>query len=77
VERSRNGVAVARVKPRFSPVFEAEVEKMVFKMMAELDERFKRSEATFERNAEESRLRAEASKEKKRKHDEWEDEREE
>ena len=29
-------------KPRYSPVFEAEVEKMVFKMMAELDERFKR-----------------------------------
>ena len=50
---------------------------MVFKKMAELDERFKRAEATYERNLEENKIKQVANKEKKRKHEEWEDEREE
>lgn len=65
------------LKPVYSPVFLADVEKQVFKRMAELDERFKRAEATYERNKEENKLKQAANQEKKRKHEEWEDEREE
>jgi DnaJ family protein C protein 8 len=65
------------LKPVYSPVFLEDVSKQVFKRMAELDERFKRAEATYERNLEENKLKQVANKEKKRKHEEWEDEREE
>lgn len=67
----------APMKPVYSAAFQEEVTRMVFKKMAELDERFKRAEATYERNLEENKLKQVANKEKKRKHEEWEDEREE
>ena len=65
------------LKPVYSPVFLEDVQKQVFKRMAELDERFKRAEATFDRNKEENKIKQVANQEKKRKHEEWEDEREE
>jgi hypothetical protein len=39
---------------------------MVFKMLAELDERFKRAEATWERNKEENKLKQAKAEEKRR-----------
>eukprot|EP01047_Picozoa_sp_COSAG01_P024713 COSAG01_NODE_1536_length_9988_cov_5.096673_7_plen_120_part_00 len=41
-------------------------DKMVFKMLAELDERFKRAEATWERNKEENKLKQAKAEEKRR-----------
>ena len=60
----------------YSAQFMGDVSKMVFKMMAELDERFKRADATYERNKEEMKLKQVEQQKKKVKHEEWESERE-
>ena len=62
--------------PTAGPEYEQLVDKMRYKLLAELDERFKRVELTALRNKEETKLKREKQQEKKAKDEEWENERE-
>eukprot|EP01052_Picozoa_sp_SAG31_P002477 SAG31_NODE_88_length_26714_cov_6.972046_1_plen_452_part_00 len=72
-ERSKKGELLI---PATGPEFDQLVDKMRYKLLAELDERFKRVELTALRNKEELKLKREKLQEKKAKDETWEAERE-
>jgi DnaJ family protein C protein 8 len=72
-ERGKKGELLL---PTGGPEYDQLVSKMKFKLLAELDERFKRVEMTMERNKEEAKVKKEQMKTKREKDEEWENERE-